>query len=235
MLNVRPALGRLIARGDEPRVGESAVAVLTYEFWQRGFGGDPNVVGKTAHGQRSGARDRRRRAGGLQGTNMGVRMDVFVPLTMAPVVDSGLTGRDVREPGRLLALSLRAARARRHAGACGRASSTVSTRGILNEVEAPLLPRNWSLPEGTLERFRARQITFSPGAPRAEQPRSATAERPLELLLGVTVLVLLIVCVNIANLLLARGASRAGEIAIRARSVRAAAGSSRNCSTDRSC
>src|SRR5688572_22841694 len=43
VLNVRPALGRLIGPGDDPVVGEAAVTVLTYEFWQRGFGGDPNV------------------------------------------------------------------------------------------------------------------------------------------------------------------------------------------------
>ena len=47
VLNLKPALGRFIGADDAPRVGESAVAVLSYEYWQRGLGGDPGVIGKT--------------------------------------------------------------------------------------------------------------------------------------------------------------------------------------------
>ena len=84
----------------------------------------------------------------------------------------------------------------------------------MNDVEAPQLSVA-QLPDGTLDRFRARQIAFSPGA-QGQSILAGQAERPLTLLLGVTALVLLIVCVNIANLLLARGAARAGEMATRA-------------------
>ena len=41
VLNLRPALGRLITPEDEPQVGESAVVVLGYDYWQRRFAGDP--------------------------------------------------------------------------------------------------------------------------------------------------------------------------------------------------
>jgi putative ABC transport system permease protein len=65
------------------------------------------------------------------------------------------------------------------------------------------------------EQMLAREILLAPGARGRSNVPGATA-RPLELLLGLTALVLLIVCVNVASLLLARGASRAGELAIRA-------------------
>ena len=86
--------------------------------------------------------------------------------------------------------------------------------GILNDVEAPQVNAQ-QLRGGTVEEFRARQIEFSPGA-QGRSTLAGTAARPLTLLLFVTAIVLLIVCVNIANLLLARGAARAGELATRA-------------------
>ena len=77
-----------------------------------------------------------------------------------------------------------------------------------------MLPETQLAP-GALELFRARRIALSRGE-LGWGPLRDRAARPLEFLLGVTTLVLLIVCVNIANLLLARGASRTGEVAIRA-------------------
>jgi predicted permease len=48
-LNVQPALGRLILPSEENQPGKAAVLVLGYSFWQKRFGGDPRVIGKQVH------------------------------------------------------------------------------------------------------------------------------------------------------------------------------------------
>ncbi|HJR71767.1 MAG TPA: ABC transporter permease [Gammaproteobacteria bacterium] len=222
VLNLRPALGRLIGPSDDPRVGESAVTVLTYEFWQRVLGGDPTVIGKTLSVNGQVLEIIGVAPAGFRGTNLGIRADVFVPLTMSPVVNSGLSGPamfDDREGRRAYWLYLFARLAPGVTLERAAAELNVVYSGILNDVELPELSAlqqpGQPLPAGLLDQFRARQIAFSPGS-QGQSNLPTTAGRPLTLLLGVTVLVLLIVCVNIANLLLARGAARAGEMATRA-------------------
>src|SRR5690606_12636816 len=82
VLNLKPAIGRLIVPEDEPQVGESAVVVLSYDYWQRRFGGNPNVIGEllTVNGQQLeiiGVAPE-----GFTGTTLGVEMDLFVPLSL---------------------------------------------------------------------------------------------------------------------------------------------------------
>jgi predicted permease len=214
VLSLRPALGRFIGPADEPQVGEAAVAVLSYEFWQRTFGGDAAVIGKTLTVNGTQLEVVGVAPEGFRGTNIGVRTDVFVPLTLAPKVMSGLLGPQMFEArqGYWIYLFGRLKPGVSLESAAAQLNSVYS--GVLKDVEAPLLNAA-QLPEGTLDRFRARQIAFSPGG-QGQSVVAGQAARPLTLLLIVTGLVLLIVCINIANLLLARGVARAGEMATRA-------------------
>ena len=216
VLGLRPALGRLIVPEDEPQVGESAVVVLGYDYWQRRFSGDPNVLGELLTVNGTDLEIIGVAPEGFTGTILGVRADVFVPLSMRWLMVPTLGAVQPGQPGpvfQLLAVYLRAARAGRYARAGGRAAQHPLQRHSERRRSAAA-GRHAQLPPEVAEQFRARQITFSPGE-LGWGPLRARAERPLELLIGVTALVLLIVCVNIANLLLARGAARSGEMAIR--------------------
>jgi putative ABC transport system permease protein len=209
VLNLQPALGRLIGQEDEPRVDESPVVVLSYDFWQSRFGSDPSVLGETLVVNGQALEIIGVAPEGFTGTTLGTRALVFVPLSLRWLMHPTFGPYRENRLSNWAYLFARLAPGVTMERAA--AELNVLYSGILNEVEAPLL----SMPAEMLEQFRQRQITLSPGA-RGQSPIPGQAAQPLALLLGVTALVLLIVCVNIANLLLARGASRTGEMAIRA-------------------
>lgn len=210
VLGVAPAAGRLIDAGDEQAIGESAVVVLSHDYWQSAFGGAPDAIGRsiTVNGRELaivGVAPR-----GFAGTILGFRPQVFVPLTL----------RWQMEPQRRRDENDRRSHwvylfARLKAGvALEQATAEINSlySGILNEVEAPDII---NMPPDIMEQFRQRQIVVESGA-RGSSAVVLGADRPLVLLLGITTLVLLIVCFNVANLLLARGVARAGELAVRA-------------------
>ncbi|MGH9141120.1 MAG: ABC transporter permease, partial [Vicinamibacterales bacterium] len=208
VLELQPALGRLLYSNDDKLVGESRVVVLSYNYWSSRFGLDPTVLNKQVivNGQSLtivGVGPK-----GFDGTTIGMRPIVFVPITLRQMLDANFNTWSSRtdywaylfarlRPG----VSVDAARA----------SLGTQYHAIINDVEAPLQK---DITPQTLARFRAKPILLEPGG-RGQSSVPDQAKTPLRLLLGVTAFVLLIACANIANLLLARSAARAGEMAIR--------------------
>jgi predicted permease len=208
VLGLRPAAGRLLDMNDDRVLDESHVAVLAYDYWRTRFGANLSVVGDViiVNGQTLtivGVAPE-----GFTGTTLGTRPLVFVPISMRAKMSPGFKAFDNRrsywaylfarlKPGVTLADATTAMNAPYH--------------NIVNDVEAPLQK---GMSEQTMARFRKKELQLEAGAHgQSSTPKEAWI--PLLMLMIVTGIVLLIACANIANLLLARSAARANEMAIR--------------------
>jgi len=207
VLQVQPALGRLFDSKDDRLGGEAAVVVLSFDFWRSQFGGDPKVLntGLIVNGQTLtivGVAPR-----GFDGTTLGTKPQVYVPITLRSTMQPGFRGWANRQSYWVYLF------ARLRPGVTiegARAALNPQYHAIINDVEAPLQK---GMSDATLAKFRNKPIVLEPGGVGQSNVHDA-ARTPLYLLLGVTGFVLLIACANIANLLLARSAARASEMAI---------------------
>jgi putative ABC transport system permease protein len=191
VFGVAPILGRTF-REDEDRPGSERVIVISHAAWQQRFGGDPNILGRD------------------------VRLD-GIPFQVIGVMPPGALDRDRRRARmafvsfwKPLALTAEQLDAGAHfLNPIGRLKPGVSLAEAQFDMLAaratiqdriPQWKKDWSV---TVEPFDAALI-------------DGTLRRSLYVALGAVVLVLLIACANLANLLLARGAARQKEVALRA-------------------
>jgi predicted permease len=208
VLGLQATVGRLLDSNDDRVDGEASAVVLSHAYWESAFAADPAVVGRdiVVNGKSLtivGVAPR-----GFSGTTVTLRPQVFLPISFR-WRDSGgaFPNHDSRKSYWVyLFARLKPGKSLQQAAA----DINVPYRAILNDVDAPLVN---DFSEQTMLEFRAKTVTLEPGA-RGQTQMQAGA--PLTLLLMSTVLVLLIASVNIANLFLARGSARVGEIAVRA-------------------
>jgi predicted permease len=203
VLGVHPFLGRLIGPDDAEDGRISQVAVIGYRLWRERFGGDPNVIGQTLH---------------IDGK----------PFTIIGVTQKWFTGMTVGSPpeitipagaGQLYPLQSRSLLwlfvTGRLAKGDTASHASAQLRGIWPHLLEATVPTESA--GARRESFLSMGLQVSPVATGAEITGDlrSKVQRPLYLLLGIVALILLVICVNLASLTLARANSHRKEISTR--------------------
>jgi len=206
VLGVNAHLGCLFTETDDQTPGAHPVAVISYDFWRRRFGADPEVVGKrirlngypfTVMGVSSQ---------GFQGVQIGVAPDVRIPIMMTRQV---LLDAPALENRWSMWLAIMA---RLKPGVTLQQAQAAADT-LFQAIRAPEVSRiRGDSPDDRI--FKSLRIHLG-SAQTGASTLSRRFSQPLLVLMCVVATVLLIACLNVANLLLARSATRQKEIAVR--------------------
>jgi putative ABC transport system permease protein len=207
VLGVTPIVGRTFTPEDDRRGGGSQgpVAVLSYGFWRREYGGDPQIAGKGIYLDGHAFTVVGVAPPAFYGLEVGRTFDVAVPLGTESIIRGAESSLDRRSSWWL-----------RIVGRLAPGQTTEQAEARLAAFHPALreatIPQDWR-PQDQ-KTYIAQPFKLMPGSTGLSGLR-VRYSRPLFVLLGIVALVLLIACANMANLLLAKSTARHRELAIR--------------------
>jgi predicted permease len=202
MLGLDAALGRMFVSSEGLVIGDAPVAVISHRLWERRFGADPLVIGRSAsvNGRPFtviGVAPRE-----FIGTQRGSTPDLYLPMTLyGQLIPRNLDGEDPLTSRQLFFHEV-----------IGRLREGVSRE--TSQVELRTLAAGLRAENPNPDDQISTNLLVLPGA-QGFAGELRNVRLPLNLLFVTAMLVLLIACANLANLQLARGLSRSREFAIR--------------------
>ncbi|HEX7297307.1 MAG TPA: ABC transporter permease, partial [Pyrinomonadaceae bacterium] len=196
VLGVRPIKGRTFQPEEDQTRSTHPVAVVSYDSWQRRFGGDPNLVGSDVLLNNHQFRVIGIAPPNFRGTEFIYTPEVWVPIQMTEWAEPGATWIDNRDSGNLFV-------AGRLKPGIGPSQAEASLNLLAGQLAAEYPDSN----EG-------QTVKLGPAGFIIPDIRNAVVSFTTILMVAV-VLVLLVTCANLAGLLLARATDRRREIAIR--------------------
>jgi predicted permease len=207
VLGVQPALGRVFTLDDDKVPGAQPVVVLSHAYWTRRFGGSPAILNQTLLVNNTELTVVGVAQAGFTGIQVGQMADVFVPFMMKGQMTPERNGLDDWNDQYLAIVG------RRKPG-----FSMAQTAAAINAAYRPLLQEQLATIKGwdtkSRERFLNKKVLLVSGA-KGRTTVQKDSGQALTALSVMVALVLMIACTNVANLLLAQGAARQRELAIR--------------------
>jgi predicted permease len=206
-LGLTPYLGRLFAPGDAAATNgaSSEAAVISYEFWQRRFGGVPDVVGKQIQVEGHPFTIMGVTPKSFTGFTRGEPPEITLPINAAPLVEDG--NSDLERDGSYWLFVI------------GRLKDGVSieqARAQLQSFWPAALQATADTRQGSrLQTYLSLRLDVSSAAVGVAEDMRSQFTRPLAVFAGLAGLTLLVACLNLANLMLAHGAARSHEMGMR--------------------
>lgn len=206
-LGVNASIGRVFTQDDDQVPGAHPVVVLSHAYWTSRFGADTGVLNKTLLVNGNLMTIIGVTQAGFSGVQTGQMPDIFIPIAMKARITPNWDGLDNRRDSWLAII-----------GRLKPGVSRAQAEEILRPFYRPILEeevqaiKGWS--DDMRERFLDKRILLDDGS-KGRWILQRETEKPLMVLMITVGLVLLIACVNVASLLIARGAARQREIAIR--------------------